>query len=309
MRPALFALLGVLASARAAAATTPSTGQIVEDSTTIDIAQCLATPRTDVDLGDEAMDVGLTWNFALASGTTWAAGGTYQLYAANQTTAAGVSSGTSCTEPASTSTTFTVNTVGGETTIDTQSVTSAVGFSMLEIATAAGYGKCDADHAIYLCMQWSGPSGEVGWATATINLRVDLPAAPTSVTASPGDGRLHVGWSAGTGGAATSSTYKALATGADSVPHFSSQVSGSSAVISGLTNNQDYSVVVYAFSAANNPGAASAAITGTPQAVEDFWKHYKNAGGADSGGCATGVAGAFALLGSGALLALRRRRS
>jgi hypothetical protein len=76
-----------------------------------------------------------------------------------------------------------------------------------------------------------------------------------------------------------------------------------------LVNGQLYAVQAYAVDTANNPGFCSTIAYQTPYEVDDFWRGYKNAGGA-GGGCSQS-AGPLALLGlAGSALAfsLRRRK-
>ena len=74
-------------------------------------------------------------------------------------------------------------------------------------------------------------------------------------------------------------------------------------------NGVTYSVVVYAYSKAGNRSDASAAVTGTPQPVARLLGPVPGSAAApSSGGCASGSAGALALLGTAALLALARRK-
>ncbi len=155
-------------------------------------------------------------------------------------------------------------------------------------------------------------------ATGTIGLDVSAPGQPTSVSTSSGDGALTVGWVAGSG-TATSWLVTATPTAADATQVCSGggtpgsrECSGSSTTscrLTGLTNDACYSVTVQGFSDVDNPSPVSAAATGVPRPVEDFWERYQANGGREQGGCGTGSASALALLALAALAPrLKRRR-
>ncbi len=185
------------------------------DATTINLAQCTGTENAEVSLDDE-LEMELTWQVDMLEEVTFESGGTFQLWAANGPLAAGSSdSVTSCTEQPSGTTTdgFTVGAVGDELDAPSQTLSVAEAFSMQEIAAAAGYDSCEVEsstHTVYLCVQWSGPGSQVGWAKTTVTLDLRRPSAPTGAGASPGDGKLHVSCSAGS----SNQTFKARADGA-----------------------------------------------------------------------------------------------
>jgi len=300
MRRALLALLALPASTLA-----QSTGGIVANTSTINIAQCTGTPNTEVGLND-TMTLSLLWSVALNSSVSFNTNGVYRLYAANQQPAAGQGSpvGTSCTTPANSSATgFVSAQVGSDMDAGAQTITVARDFNMSAVIAAAGFNCTDTTTAtVYLCVQWVNGGSPDGWATSTLTLDRTTPSAPSLSSLSAGDGTLYVNCSGG------DATYKAKATSlADSSVHFSNQLSScGNLTISGLTNGQDYSVVAYGMNSANNPSLASNSVTGTPVQTDDFWTHYKKEGGRDEGGCSSG--GAAGLLGALALLARRRRK-
>jgi hypothetical protein len=84
---------------------------------------------------------------------------------------------------------------------------------------------------------------------------------------------------------------------------------GTSGVVDGLVNEQEYEVMVFARSASGTASDPSEAVLGTPKPVDDFWEVYRKAGGTENGGCG-GPAGPLALAGlAGVVLAARRRRT
>jgi hypothetical protein len=152
-------------------------------------------------------------------------------------------------------------------------------------------------------------------AQATLPVDGTVPAAPIDVVVGTGDGRLHVSWTGGSGGA-TAATYTATATpaaaqqgcNAGGAPGSCTTSGGTSCDISGLTNSACYDVSVTARSAILNTGPASDAVLGIPLPVEDFWRRYLGAGGREQGGCG-GSADLLALLALAPLASrLRRRR-
>jgi MYXO-CTERM domain-containing protein len=89
---------------------------------------------------------------------------------------------------------------------------------------------------------------------------------------------------------------------------------GSKADAENLANDINYSVGIAAFDNLGNVGRLSSLACASPQAVDDFFDFYKNAGGT-GGGCGCSVAGRGDVVGGGLLLgglayvtALRRRR-
>jgi len=298
MRRVLLALLALPASALA-----QSTGAIVANTSTINIAQCTGTPNTELGLND-TMTLSLLWSVTLNGTVAFNTNGLYRLYAANQQPAAGQGTGTSCTTPANSSTTsFVSGQVGSDLPAGAQTTTVPVGFNMSAVVAAAGFNCTDATTAtVYLCVQWVNGGSPDGWATSTITLDRTTPSAPTLASVSGGDSTLYLNCSG------SDATYKATATSlADSSVHFSSQLSSCGNLnVGGLTNGQEYSVVVYGMNSANNPSLASNSVVGTPVPTDDFWTLYKKDGGRDEGGCSSG--GAAGLLGALALLRLKRRR-
>lgn len=78
--------------------------------------------------------------------------------------------------------------------------------------------------------------------------------------------------------------------------------------VDGLQNNTVYSVTAVAIDLAGNESPPSAAMEGTPRATAGFYRHYRDAGGSETGGCshAGAVLAAWAAL--AALVAVARRR-
>ncbi len=151
---------------------------------------------------------------------------------------------------------------------------------------------------------------------------VDTRAAPTPSISDlvSHDGSLSVTITAVTSTGSTQSdsikyALYAVPTGdpAPTAPYYSTALAPNSGETSrivysqSIENNTSYDVYGFAYSTAGNPSEPSKLLTGTPKPVDDFWRTYRNDGGVEEGGCASGPAGALALLLP--LLALRRRRS
>lgn len=299
------ALLVLLAMPASALAQTAGTIVLPTDQTTINIAQCTGTPN---DVRSDDLNIELSWTISLVSGATFQAGGKYQLWASNRkpgTTESGV---TPCQDPATGNTTDYVAAKVGSTVSATTQTANAETYSLRDIAAAAGYGRCASGTSatVFLCVQWLPSGGTVsGFATSSTNLGLDLsaPSAPTDVRVDAGDGALRVSCSHGD----DATSFKAVAT-RDGESHSSGErTSCSDLEIDGLENGATYSVVVYGLDDAKNPSPASATFQGTPEPTVDFYQHYKDEGGQETGGCST-AAGTVGLLGVLALLALRRRK-
>lgn len=91
---------------------------------------------------------------------------------------------------------------------------------------------------------------------------VSVPAAPTSLSGSPGSGQLTISFTAGANGGSSITNYQYQLDGGSWVA-FSPAVTSSPVTISGLTNGTEYSVKLRAVNARGN-GTASSAVTATP---------------------------------------------
>ncbi len=262
----------------------------------------------------------LSWTVAFVNGfTAFPVGGTYQVYAANQPHV----SPTCFTAPNST-TGLVAGPVGTQITGTGQSMAAQV-LDTGQFVTASGRSCSTAgDQTIYVCVQGtpSGGGSNFGFATGNLTLSVSPPPAPINVNVSPGDSALNVSWDPGvatTAAPADSQEYVVEATVVGTTPgasdptpvHTSGRVTAEDLRFSGLVNNVIYAVRVFAFSKAGNESAASDPVEGMPEPVADFWDAYKNAGGREQGGCASGAGAAGALgllLAAASLVVLRRRK-
>ena len=190
-------------------------------------------------------------------------------------------------------------------------VTPGEFFSMVGITSAS----CTSTSAtIYVCVQhWPSGGGGSGSPRSTAigqaKLEVKPPPVPVSVWVAPGDTALFVSWADGTDSTVAAVSYKVTAVGSTGTrtQNFTS-VTGLHRVNS-LTNGDTYSVTVTSVSAGGNESLASAAVTGTPAPVVDFWDRYTDADHREQGGCGGGPAGALSLLGVALALRGLRRRS
>ena len=106
----------------------------------------------------------------------------------------------------------------------------------------------------------AGESAQSAAATATPAAAITKPAAP-SVTATPADGQVTLSWTAVAGAA----SYKVYQGTSDNEILTGSTITGTSAVVTGLTNVQPYSFWV---AAVNSGGSTlSAEVTATPRAA------------------------------------------
>jgi hypothetical protein len=228
------------------------------------------------------------------------------------------------TKGACTDTSGLVDLVGSDIpTNGTASGNYGTAISVGSVVAALVLNACDptatSTQTIALCVKNLSGSTEVPSgpkAVGSIVLDTRRPKEPTAVSASPGDSALDVSWTRGSTVPVDSGSYTATARACASVGARpctgatktcdASVGSTTSCRITGLSNGTEYEVTVVAFSAVLNPSVASAAAYGSPVPVDDFWRHYQNAGGHETGGCGSGGAGLLALL-SLLPLALRRR--
>ncbi len=310
MRRALL-LAAVVLPIVALAAAAANVGQVVETTNFdgvnnyINAAQCAGTTP-----------VHLEWNIQPVSGS-FSGTGLYKVFASSQqpSTTTGTT-GTFCAETASPNATTPVyagqvDAVTASTAVQDKDVSGA---TIIQVVNASGAtGICGAGNegkTLWVCTHWfDANSNRAGFATGKFVLQVQAPADPVSVGGDPGDGAIDVHWSAPTGTGAQLDHYIATATpSGGGTPVSSGETNALKVRIAGLTNGVAYTVTVTAYSKGGNPSNAVAASEPvTPGPVEDYWDWYKLQGGTETGGCASGSAGALALAGVAALLAIRRR--
>ena len=237
------------------------------------------------------------WTPQFISGTSTPVGGTYIIYGSNIRA------------------NIVLNTNSGATsaTIGTSALVSVSGLS------------CSDGQTLYICVQ--GVQGgafnaltNFAISVATVTISTSLPNVPAINGIPPGDRALNVSWEPGTVGTGTGTTVRVeMQVTPLSSPTGASDPGGlrtvgrfgaSPARLEGLVNNVIYDVQARALTDADNASAFSPAgvTTGMPQFVNDFWEVYKAAGGRDTGGCSSGLAGPLALGLLIATLALSRRR-
>jgi uncharacterized protein (TIGR03382 family) len=248
-------------------------------------------------------EMDLEWNVPAATG------GTYQLFASNTAPGADGFCAEQSDEQVSPQV-FAGPISGGSFVVQGQLQGARI--SGNAVRTAAGR-ACEERQEIWICAHWFNSAGARSGAASgrfLVQVLAPNPPPPGSVSAGSGDTRLHVRWSASTGGQVTADRYVAEATPvAGGAPVRSDAVAAQSVTISGLVNDQDYSVVVYALSVGRNESDPSEAVIGTPRPVDDFFDVYRRFDGArEEGGCGSGGTGPLALVALGLLALLRRRK-
>ncbi|HSM92829.1 MAG TPA: hypothetical protein VLT47_08050 [Anaeromyxobacteraceae bacterium] len=300
-------LLALLLALSPAAARSQSAGQILFDgytAGTINKAACQSTNTVDLSWKVSEQTTG-----AFVSGT-----GKYEVHSANQDkTTSGSFPPCYVAGDGSAATAGLVATL----LAPTGTSVTAQPVKMADLVTAAGYTCADNDKTLYVCVVWRDDSSNVkAYAKGSLRLLVIPPGKPTITSVTAGDGALNVAITPAAADAAAGvpaavtwiAAARAVDTTADPLWHYSKEVSvGEKARIEGLVNGRTYNVTAGALSEERNVSADADWVQGTPEQVEDAWRLYKDSGGRDSGGCASGPAGLAALLGAAALLRLRRR--
>lgn len=298
----------------AAIAATAATGQLIETTnyssknatSYINLAQC------------QTGALSLEWNLLLVPGVTFT-GGSYSVFASDtQPTQATGTNGIYCAQQDAPSAVPPIHAgqVGNSITTNLNilmDVQGAPGSGNVAV-TKAGK-SCSADgQQIWICAHWSDQTGtKNGSAFGKFTLQFTAPDAPANLGVGAGDSKLIVRWDAVTTGAAPADHYIAQAfvppRAPPDAPDFtSSSVTGTTVTITGLTNGTAYDVYVVPFSIGGNAGTAAGPVLGTPLPSASFWDVYKDRGGVEQGGCASGSGGILALLAVASLAALRRRK-
>jgi MYXO-CTERM domain-containing protein len=321
MRRAIVIAALLVAAPGLAQDATPDVGRVLEtenfNATTglsyINLAQCSATPA-----------VNLSWN-TQPIGVPFTTGGTYKIFASSAAPATTGTNANFCPEAddPNASPVIYAGPVGGEFQADTGLQTRLVsGLTVVEEATPPSPAGCDASKDgtnIFVCVHWLGSGGEkLGVSSGTFRIQLKSPGTPASVTAGPGDRALNVNWSAPASGDAAVDHYVVTLTPTAPTdpsaptdpggPRSSGEVSVLNHRFDDLVNGVQYAVEVCAFSVGGNQSETCGTGSGTPAESDDFWELYEREQGAEQGGCASGPAGALALLGVAGLLALRRRK-
>jgi Synergist-CTERM protein sorting domain-containing protein len=289
-RAHLMLLAALLAAPSLAAAQVLTITESNDQDVIVNVAEC-SGQVTDL--------LSFTW-----SSTTTTTTGTFNLLASDQA---------SCPTPTSNSTT-TAHTITIQAGLTGTSLTNVI--AVPSVLTQLSISCPGPATVVNFCVTDGATTTIV--ASGTLQLDLQTPPAPAVNSVSGGDSALNVTWSlgsgsadAGTAGAATGfNVYCDLSPAVRPIAKKCASVTGggtSSTRIGGLTNGVDYDVEVTALSAGGNESPHSDPVTGRPLEVNDFWRLYRNDGGREQGGCATGAAGLVALI---ALtpLALRRRR-
>jgi hypothetical protein len=301
-RLATFAALAalLLAPSLVAAQTNPAAGAITfvesadsnENPPFINIVECNGTT---------ADTLTFYWNVS-----SFAGGGTYDIWIADV-----ISSTTAC--PAATSSTQTVHSqpivTGLAATTATQNYvdTATIQTRLTQVSVSCTAAVTQA----FLCVNYNPPSAAaqvVNAASGSIKIDLGVPPTPAGVSVTPGDTVLHVKWTAGSGGTGTTTGYRVFWGPHNGTLGSSHDLTGSGTLsydIPGLQDGTEYDVQVAALSQGKNEGTHSDIVSAIPVLVNDFWRLYKQDGGHEQGGCATGAGGLLALL---ALLPFAWRR-
>lgn len=167
----------------------------------------------------------------------------------------------------------------------------------------------------YLCLSYKPTTSTTTPATASVTVKFAMqqPTEPANVTVEGGNNLLRVSWTKGDGAEAIASYDVFVAPEGTAITGAGTATNTTSLSVTvaetqdnqALVNDQPYDVRVRAHDDYGNLSPLSAVVTGSPQAVADFYTWYRDAGGkAVGGGCASAPLGPLSLVG---LLALRRR--
>jgi hypothetical protein len=322
-----------LGAAQSAGAMTFTNTDADPKASSINVVECRSTTAT----------VEISWQ-PTASPTATPV--TYQLYASNKDTSnttvfTGLTATTvvtTCPTEADTNATngTTVVPVGNQLT--NPGSLASVPFPTAQIAqalkTTSLTDPCSgtATTTIYLCMQGKQNGTVFGTARATITLSLARPDQTPQLLlpVAPGNTALTPRWAdtasnssyyqvqlvslvdpsvLPTAGAFDpAGTFAAFDPRDPSPRHASGFVTGHETRVSGLVNGVTYGVMITSYTSDYNPGDPSNIATASPEVTFDFWQTYKNAGGRETGGCSSGLAGPVALLALAGVLAVFRRR-
>ncbi len=278
-----------------AAGQTLSPGQVTVSDLEISIAEC----RSDT------TNHSISWNASITGGAIPTTSDEFRVFVSTDTT--------TCPTSLPAGTPYDTRFYNG------QDATGSVTKQIADLKTALAV-NCDSLQdlpyriCVYLVQGGNviGTAGGTSFGGTAFKFQLALPPAPSITSVDPADGALQVAFAAGSasGTEVAATRYQIEATAAsDPALHRSDVTTPGRYRISGLQNGVQYTVVARGFSSAGNQGPDSQPALGTPVPSSDFWETYRQAGGREEGGCASGAAGALALAGLLAALALRRRRA
>jgi uncharacterized protein (TIGR03382 family) len=341
MRRATFAatlLAGLLAApAPAQGQPTPGAGQVTFDNTFIGPEACATTSFG-------TRQVHLAWADQLETGQL-AAAGVFKIVATNLAPTANTTTGAKyCPltgNPNNTGGPLYAGQVGNDIPNQGVQMTGTADALTGEIAQKGFGGTCPANGAtVFVCVQFypyqvgtQTPTGTpTAWAIGSMTIALTRPSTPVLDSVTPGNQALNAKWhDPGTTQAvqfdvrafslfdpSALPSPSAFVTGTaptgldprDPRLHQSGAVTGTGPYrLGGLTNGVVYAVAVVGMSAAGAESEPSNVKTVEAQQVNDFWQTYRDAGGQETGGCSSGVAGPLGLaLLAGALALVRRRK-
>jgi hypothetical protein len=129
-------------------------------------------------------------------------------------------------------------------------------------------GSVDWNSTFYRATQWNQNLTWGGSAVSTFNLPPSAPPAPTSLSASAGNGSASISFTQGSDGGSAISNYKYSLNGGSTFTAFNPVDTASPVVISGLTNGVAYTIQLKGVNSLGD-GDASASITVTPATIPD----------------------------------------
>ena len=196
------------------------------------------------------------------------------------------------------------NTTNTTSTFGAADILSRIGIPSASCATGANV-------TVNVCVLPRNASGTVvAGTTITGTFLFDraTPGKPNPPTVVPGDGALRVSWPAAPGSGLSYRVEVVPRDTPDAAPFRSDDVTSLSTRVGGLEVGKEYDVRLIVISEGGNLSSPSDPVLGVPAEVNDFWETYRNAGGAEEGGCSTTGGATLALL-AFVPFALRRRRS
>jgi hypothetical protein len=146
----------------------------------------------------------------------------------------------------------------------------------------------DGESSLYFFFQYQEETYTKKVQVVAFEYDFNPPVAPSGLTVAPGEGNLKTSWSDESNSeTVTYNVYWKTSSFAEATKHTASSKTGISTknyTITGLSMDTSYFIAASAVDDFDNESVLTEVLEESPVLVDDFWEHYKKAGGQEEGG-------------------------